>query len=253
VAKKGKRPLIDAPEGAVVIPGVSKRKRIPPPPTTIEIPAKPETKRESKARLREEAKALEPDPLERAVAILTEARAASERAVTDEIFLDMLVLVAQGMTLRQVFRLPGMPSRMSFYRYVDCEDQAEAARRQGRLARARTMGLEEIAEEILDIADDGSNDWIEREKDGATLVEVDREHLQRSKLRVETRLKLLAVWDPARYGQRINHADADGKPLRGEGVTASDLAIGLAKLVEAARRNDLVLGNGVVIEQAPQP
>ena len=29
------------------------------------------------------------------------------------------------------------------------------------------------------------------------------EHVQRSKLRIETRLKLLAKWDPRRYGDRL--------------------------------------------------
>jgi hypothetical protein len=32
----------------------------------------------------------------------------------------------------------------------------------------------------------------------------DSEWISRSKLRVETRLKLLAKWDPKRYGDRLN-------------------------------------------------
>lgn len=219
------------------------------------VEEKRETKRERSARLRAEIKAEEGDPearaIERARAIIAEARARDGIAMTDELFFEMLVLVAGGMTLRQVCRMPGMPSRTSFHMFVNCEDQALAKLRAERLARARGLGLEMIAEEVVDIVDDGSNDWIEREKDGATVMELDREHIARSKLRAEMRLKLLAVWEPTRYGARINHADADGKPLRGDGVTASDLAIGLAKLVEAARRNDLALPGGVTIDQDP--
>lgn len=251
-SKARKGPMIEAPDGAVIVPGISKRKRIPPPPE-IKVEAKPEKPAAKAARLRAEAKAIEPDPVKKAASILLAAREADGRAVTDEIFLDMLTLVAMGMTLRQVFRQPGMPSRMSFYRYVECEDQAEAARRMGRLARARAMGMDEIAEEILDIVDDGSNDWIEREQDGdGPAVELDREHISRSKLRAETRLKLLAVWDPKRYGATVKHADADGGKLADRSLSASDLAIGLAKLVEAAKRNDLALpASEVVIDQDP--
>lgn len=210
-----------------------------------------ETKRERTARLREEIKASEEGAEERARKILAEAKARDGIPMTDERFFEMLVLVAGGMTLRQVCRMPGMPSRTSFHMFVNCADQSLAALRAERLARARALGLEMIAEEVVDIVDDGSNDWIERETDGVTHYEINREHISRSKLRAEMRLKLLAVWEPTRYGARLNHADADGKPLRGNGMTASDLAIGLAKLVEAAKRNDLAPLGGVVIDQDP--
>ena len=38
--------------------------------------------------------------------------------------------------------------------------------------------------------------------DGVIAPSLNAEHIQRSKLRVETRLKLLAKWDPKRYGER---------------------------------------------------
>lgn len=215
------------------------------------VEEKRETKRERTARLREEIKASEDCAEERARKILAEAKSRTMVPMNEELFFDILSLIAQGQTLRQILRMPGMPSRPTFTSYVNCEDQDQARLRFDRLARARALGLEEIAEEVVDIVDDGSNDWIEREKGGATVMELDREHIARSKLRAEMRLKLLAVWEPTRYGARLNHADADGKPLRGNGMTASDLAIGLAKLVEAAKRNDLALPGGVTIDQDP--
>lgn len=65
------------------------------------------------------------------------------------------------------------------------------------IARAREDGFDVIAAECLTIADDGSNDVV-TDKDGNE--HVNTEVIQRSKLRVETRLKLLAKWDPKRYG-----------------------------------------------------
>lgn len=69
-----------------------------------------------------------------------------------------------------------------------------------RIAHARTVGFDAIADEILEIADDGSRDYRE-DRDGGVLV--DHDHIQRSKLRVDTRLKLLSKWDPKRYGDKL--------------------------------------------------
>lgn len=67
-----------------------------------------------------------------------------------------------------------------------------------RFARAKDLGYDAIGEQTLEIADDGTNDYVETD-DGRAF---NAEHVQRSKLRVETRLKLLAKWDPKRYGEK---------------------------------------------------
>lgn len=71
-------------------------------------------------------------------------------------------------------------------------------------ARARDEGFDAIAESTLAIADDGRNDFVEKlaEEGDPKAKAYDAEHVQRSKLRIETRLKLLAKWDPKRYGDR---------------------------------------------------
>ena len=76
---------------------------------------------------------------------------------------------------------------------------------------AREAGFDEIAEDILAIADDGSRDYVPGERG----VVVDHDHIQRSKLRAEMRLKLLAKWDPRRYGDRsaVELTGKDGKDL----------------------------------------
>lgn len=84
-------------------------------------------------------------------------------------------------------------------------------------ARAREDGFDQIALECLEIADDTSKDT-KVTKDGAEIC--NSEWISRSKLRVETRLKLLAKWDPKRYGERIQneHSNPDGGPLKIEYV-----------------------------------
>lgn len=74
---------------------------------------------------------------------------------------------------------------------------------------ARDMGYDAIAADCLEIADDGSRDYMTL-ADGREVL--DHDHISRSKLRIETRLKLLAKWDPKRYGEKtaIDHTSSDG-------------------------------------------
>lgn len=82
------------------------------------------------------------------------------------------------------------------------------------IARARLQGFDAIADECLEIADDARNDWmVRRDEDDKSLgYELNGEHVQRSKLRIETRLKLLAKWDPKRYGEKLALGGADDLP-----------------------------------------
>jgi hypothetical protein len=75
---------------------------------------------------------------------------------------------------------------------------------------ARELGFDAIAMDCLSIADDGSRDYMTL-ADGREVP--DHDHISRSKLRVDTRLKLLAKWDPRRYGERIQHANDPDNPL----------------------------------------
>jgi hypothetical protein len=92
------------------------------------------------------------------------------------------------------------------------------------IARAREMGFDQIALDALAIADATEQDTV-RTKDGER---PDTEWISRSKLRVETRLKLLAKWDPKRYGELIKHGNADGSNLD----IAAALAAGNARVGE---------------------
>lgn len=190
-----------------------------------------------------------PDPRDTAPtktgAPVEKAEAEPRPPMSDILFRSICLEISEGIPLRQICRRAGSPSKTAFYEYLDGadldhEDPAAPDVRSGRLARyarARKLGYDALAEESLEIADDGTNDWVEREKeDGRLDVEVDRDHIQRSKLRIETRLKLLAVWDPKRYGAMIKVGDPDAKPLDNGGKSASDIAIGMAKLLAAAQR-----------------
>lgn len=117
--------------------------------------------------------------------------------------------IAKGETLRSICRLDGFPSHTTVYLWLD-EQPAFALR----FARARAQGEEVIAQECLDIADNAANDWMElhSEESANAGYKLNGEHIQRSKLRIETRLKLLAKWNPKKWGEKLAVGGADDLP-----------------------------------------
>jgi hypothetical protein len=87
--------------------------------------------------------------------------------------------------------------------------------------RARDIGLDAMADEMLDIADDGENDYVERErKDGSVFIALDREAVARSGLRVDTRKWYLSKLAPKRYDRPQTDTKEDA-PEIGEDYTAT--------------------------------
>ncbi len=163
-----------------------------------------------------------PTPTTRAKRLTTQTPEVEERLIAG---------LCDGVALRVLCRQEGMPKWRTVYDWI-AADAAFAAR----VAHARDLGFEAIAEDILDIADDGSNDYVERaRKDGSSETVLDSEHVQRSKLRIETRLKLLACWNPKKYGAKQSHeiGNRPGETLKVDS-NADNVALTLA-LAEALR------------------
>lgn len=91
-------------------------------------------------------------------------------------------------------------------------------------ARARDEGFDALAEECLTIADDASGDTRRVGREGEEREVCDTEFVQRAKLRIETRLKLLAKWDPKRYGEKVQqeHTAPNGPVFLVTGVPRAD-------------------------------
>ena len=73
-------------------------------------------------------------------------------------------------------------------------------------AHAREAQADKLAEEILLIADDGSNDTY---TDGDGNCRTDAEAIQRSKLRVDARKWLASKMAPKKYGDKVAIGGAD--------------------------------------------
>lgn len=108
----------------------------------------------------------------------------------------LCALIATGHSLRQIGKMPGMADRSTVLDWLRRHEEFPA-----QYARAMELRTEYMADEILEIADDGRNDWIEREgQDGAPIKSVDTDHIQRSRLRVEARKWLMSKMAPRKYG-----------------------------------------------------
>jgi hypothetical protein len=127
---------------------------------------------------------------------------------SEPLIAEICTRIALGEPLRQICREEGMPHWTTFYDWLRSDNELFL-----RFAQARELGFDAIAEETLEIADDASNDWMEKnDKDGNFIGYVlNGEHVQRSKLRIETRLKLLAKWSPNKYGDKVEISGIGGQ------------------------------------------
>lgn len=108
-----------------------------------------------------------------------------------------------GESLNKICKLDNYPKKTTVYRWI-----IEKPEFRDKYESAREMQQEHYLDEMLEIADDTSEDFVETEK-GVTF---DREHVQRSKLRIESRRWIMERLAPKRYGQKqaIDHSSSDG-------------------------------------------
>jgi hypothetical protein len=90
------------------------------------------------------------------------------------------------------------------------------------LAQARFIRAEHMADEIVEISDDSSADWIEWEmREGQIRGMPNPAAAARARLRVETRKFLMEKWAPKQFGvlQRLELTGPNGGPLLLEQIT----------------------------------
>lgn len=110
---------------------------------------------------------------------------------------DSLVLwIEDGKTLRAWCREEGNPSKSTVYLW-EMKDKVFA----GRLARARDIGHDAIAEECIEIIDESPTCEVP-DPDGGVSTRVDMGGVQRNKNRVWARMELLKCWNPRKYGAK---------------------------------------------------
>lgn len=114
--------------------------------------------------------------------------------------------LAAGESLRKICKTDTMPDRVTVIGWKNTIPQFNI-----QYARARDDQADLYADDIVDISDDGSNDWMERQgRDGEVEMMLNHEHVTRSRLRVDSRKWLLSKLKPGTYGDKLQHANAAG-------------------------------------------
>lgn len=118
------------------------------------------------------------------------------KEITNEICLRL----AHGESLRQICRSEHIPDIGTILDWLIDDRKVEFHQQ---YARAREIQAEYMFDEIIDIADDGSNDWMEIETKSGRVIEVgNHEHMNRSRLRVDTRKWYLSKVLPKKFGEK---------------------------------------------------
>ena len=124
-------------------------------------------------------------------------------AVDPEIIEEICAWVADGKTLRSFCRQEGKPAWRTVYNWLTKDDEFQA-----RFAHAREIGQDAIAEDTLEIIDEFPMST------GGDSPRLDSTHVQYNKNRVEQRMKLLAKWNPKKYGDRVGIDHQGGVSLQ---------------------------------------
>lgn len=131
--------------------------------------------------------------------------------ITEETTRLMMEEIMLGKSLRQIEKMPGMPTKRTIVNWLANPDKKDF---QERYIAAKKVQAEIQADEMIEIADDSSGDYetVERE-DGSTYQKFNHENVQRSKLKVNTR-QWAATRLLSRFGDRVAVTGNDGGPMQ---------------------------------------
>jgi len=119
---------------------------------------------------------------------------------TQEIADEICAGLAEGKSLRTVCSADHFPCVATVFNWFRTKDGFLE-----QYTRAKAESADALTDEMLDIADDGNNDWMTTNSDeeGGLNYQINGEHIQRSRLRIETRKWLASKLKPKKYGDKI--------------------------------------------------
>lgn len=137
---------------------------------------------------------------------MTKDRGGRPTKKTAKLLSDICEGLAEGKTTRVVCAEVGISQRVLWNWLAN---DAEFMRM---YARAKEIGAELLFEDMLEIADDGRNDWMERNDKENAGYQFNGEHVNRSRLRVDARKWYLSKLVPKKYGDKVIQQHEGGDP-----------------------------------------
>lgn len=150
--------------------------------------------------------------------MMTKRKRGRPALYTPELAEKILRRVSGGESLRKICADDDMPNRETIHTWAF--DNVNGFF--GQYARAREMQAHAIADETLEIADDGRNDWMESNDPNNPGYRLNGEAAQRSRLRVDQRKWYASKLAPKEYGDKTA-VDVTGN-LTLEGLVAGSMA-----------------------------
>lgn len=149
---------------------------------------------------------------------------------TQELADSICARLAKGDSLRAICNTEGMPARSTVVDWIIKDKEGFSAQ----YTRARDIGLDEMADELFDIADDSTRDTVMDENGNER---TNSEVVARSRLRVDTRKWYLSKLAPKKYGDRITQevVGDGGGPVKvvSADMTPQDAAKAYADMIAA--------------------
>ena len=118
---------------------------------------------------------------------------------SQELFDRICEEIAEGRSLRDICQQDDMPNKATVFRWL-----AQDEKLSDQYARAREEQADHIFDEILDIADNARNDWMERNGEDDAGYQANGEHIQRSRLRIDARKWMAGKLRPKVYGDKLD-------------------------------------------------
>lgn len=141
--------------------------------------------------------------------------------------------LAAGESLRKICIDEDMPAQGTIYSWL-LKDEFKSFQEQ--YTRARELQADTLFDECQDIADDGSNDYMETDSG----QKYDGDAVQRSRLRIDTRKWMAGKLRPKKYGEAttLKLADADGGKLQLDPIARSARLAAIAADYEKSLSSD---------------
>ena len=155
---------------------------------------------------------------------------------TPEIAKQMCEMLAEGIPLREICRQEGFPEWRTVYDWMYRDDALGSAGvgLSAAIARAREVGQDAMAERA----------YLEMYQEPERILtegggKIDPGYVQLVKARAEITLKLLAKWNPKRYGDRVQLAGDADNPLKTETtIQAGELFNSILKNMELKKQSE---------------
>jgi hypothetical protein len=109
--------------------------------------------------------------------------------------------LAEGKSMRTICKADDMPDASTVFRWL--RSKPEFCQQ---YTRAKDESADALVDEMLDIADEASNDWMEVHDPENPGYRFNGEHVNRSRLRVDTRKWVASKLKPKKYGEKLDIA-----------------------------------------------